>query len=87
MLSFACIFHKLIFFTCVVGIYSTTFAFKSPSACNMFSIVFNFFIGLTGAIVTLILRSIHGVQVLQGTKGNLLLYAQLIEWVLRYVQG
>ena len=66
-------------------LHSTTFMFKSPSACNMFTIVFNFFVGLAGALVTLILRSIHGVQVLNGNPGNLLLISQIIEWILRYV--
>jgi len=65
--------------------YITTFMFKSPSACSMFTIVFNFFIGLTGSLVSLILRTIHAVQVVNGNPGNLKLIAQIIEWILRFV--
>jgi hypothetical protein len=48
--------------TLSLDFYRITFLFKSPSACNMFIIVFNFFIGLAGALTCLILRFIHITQ-------------------------
>jgi len=64
-------------------LFSITFLFKSPSACNMFVIVFNFFIGLAGSLVVLILRLIHAGTVANGDASNLKMIAQIIEWILR----
>lgn len=49
----------------------------------MFLIVFNFFIGLAGALTCLILRFIHIGQVLDQNPGNLKTIAVSIEWILR----
>ena len=49
----------------------------------MFVIVFNFFVGLAGSLVTLILRLIHQGEVLLGNKSNLKTIAIAIEWLLR----
>ena len=57
--------------------------FKSPSSANLFVIVFNFFIGLAGPLVTLILRFIYYATVANGEKSSLKLVAQIIEWILR----
>jgi len=61
--------------------YCLSYIFKSPSACNAFVIVFNFFIGLTGPLVSLILRFIDAGNGDDGTdfKG----IAVIIEWCLR----
>ena len=56
---------------------------KTPSSCNMFIIVFNFFIGLAGSMVVLILRLIYLVTILNGGTSNLKFIAQIIEWILR----
>jgi len=65
--------------------YICSFMFKSPSSANLFVIVFNFFIGLAGPLVTLILRFIYYATVANGEKSNLKLVAQIIEWILRLV--
>jgi hypothetical protein len=49
----------------------------------MFIIVFNFFVGLAGSLVVLILRFIYLGTVLNGGTSNLKYVAQIIEWVLR----
>jgi len=49
----------------------------------MFVIVFNFFIGLAGSLVVLILRLIHAGTVANGDASNLKMIAQIIEWILR----
>lgn len=63
--------------------YIISFLFKTPSSCNMFIIVFNFFIGLAGSMVVLILRLIYLVTILNGGTSNLKFIAQIIEWILR----
>lgn len=64
---------------------SISFLFKSPSACNMFIIVFNFFIGLAGSMVVLILRLIWAATVADGGTSNLKSIAQILEWILRFI--
>ncbi len=49
----------------------------------MFIIVFNFFVGLAGAMVVLILRLIGSITELSGGESNLKFYALIVEWILR----
>ena len=63
--------------------YLLSFLFKSPSFCNLFVIVFNFFIGMAGPIVCLILRLL-AVDPAQ-PKPHLKTAAVILEWTLRSV--
>mmetsp|Transcript_38849 Transcript_38849/g.85269 ORF Transcript_38849/g.85269 Transcript_38849/m.85269 type:complete len:2010 (+) Transcript_38849:258-6287(+) len=61
--------------------YCVSFAFKSPSMCNLFMIIFGFLIGMVPAIVVFILRLIAADPF--GELEYFLTIAQAIEWVLR----
>ncbi len=63
--------------------YMISFFFKSPSNANSFIIVFNFFVGLAGALVSIILRIIYLGTIVNGGTSNLKLIAQIVEWILR----
>ncbi len=63
--------------------YILSFFFKSPSMCNMFTVCFNFFISMAGAIVVLILRLLAADPTLD--KNNLKTAAIVLEWILRFV--
>mmetsp|Transcript_28196 Transcript_28196/g.58760 ORF Transcript_28196/g.58760 Transcript_28196/m.58760 type:complete len:1961 (+) Transcript_28196:86-5968(+) len=63
--------------------YILSFFFKSPSMCNLFTVCFNFFISMAGAIVVLILRLLAADPTLD--KSNLKTAAIVLEWILRFV--
>mmetsp|Transcript_30651 Transcript_30651/g.64872 ORF Transcript_30651/g.64872 Transcript_30651/m.64872 type:complete len:1373 (-) Transcript_30651:2144-6262(-) len=63
--------------------YILCFFFKSPSMANLFVIVFNFFIGMAGPLVCLILRLLAAD--IANPKPNLKNAAIAIEWVLRFI--
>jgi len=64
--------------------YCVTFLFTSPSACNLFVIVFNFFIGFVGPLVSFILRLIGEIEALSNAEGiDYVGIAAKIEWALR----
>eukprot|EP00550_Attheya_septentrionalis_P003060 CAMPEP_0198282180 /NCGR_PEP_ID=MMETSP1449-20131203/2021_1 /TAXON_ID=420275 /ORGANISM="Attheya septentrionalis, Strain CCMP2084" /LENGTH=1933 /DNA_ID=CAMNT_0043978311 /DNA_START=256 /DNA_END=6057 /DNA_ORIENTATION=+ len=63
--------------------YIVSFFFTSPSMCNLFVIVFNFFIGMAGPLVVLILRLIGSDPV--NPKDLLVNIAITIEWILRFI--
>ena len=62
--------------------YCTSFAFKSPSMCNLFAIIFGFIIGMVPAIVSFILRLIAADP--NGELTHFLTIAQAIEWIMRF---
>lgn len=62
--------------------YCTSFAFKSPSMCNLFTIIFGFIIGMVPAIVSFILRLIAADP--NGELNHFLTIAQAIEWIMRF---
>jgi len=62
--------------------YCTSFMFKSPSMCNLFSIIFGFIIGMVPAIVSFILRLIAADP--NGELAHFLTIAQAIEWIFRF---
>jgi len=62
--------------------YCTSFLFKSPSMCNLFSIIFGFIIGMVPAIVSFILRLIAADP--NGELSHFLTIAQAIEWIMRF---
>ena len=61
--------------------YCFSFLFQSPSLCQLFVIIFNFFIGLGGPLVQFILRVIGDPS--NTDSPGLVLGADLIQWVLR----
>lgn len=61
--------------------YCVSFAFKSPSMCNLFSIIFGFLIGMVPAVVVFILRLIAADP--NGELQHFLAIAQALEWILR----
>ena len=61
--------------------YCVSFAFKSPSMCNLFSIIFGFLIGMVPAIVSFILRLIAADP--NGELEYFVVIAQAIEWLMR----
>jgi ATP-binding cassette, subfamily A (ABC1), member 3 len=63
--------------------YCVSFAFSSPSMCNLFIIIFSFLIGLAGPIVALILRLLG--EDLQNPNASLVTAANAVEWILRFV--
>ena len=63
--------------------YCFSFLFNSPSMCNLFVIIFNFFIGMAGPMVTFILRLIGSNP--GYPKDNLVLAADILDWILRLV--
>jgi len=63
--------------------YIVCFSFKSPSMANLFVIVFNFFIGMAGPLICLILRLLAADAA--NPKPNLKTAAQTIEWILRTI--
>ena len=66
--------------------YCVSFLFKSPSACNTFVIVLNFFVGMAGPLITFILRIIGNLNENYDEDSNstdYTLIAQIIEWILR----
>ena len=62
--------------------YIVSFMFKSPSMCNLFVIVFNFFIGMAGPTVVLILRLLASDPATD--RSNLKTAAIAVEWILRF---
>ena len=62
--------------------YCTSFMFKSPSMCNLFSIIFGFIIGMAPAIVSFVLRLIAADP--NGELAHFLTIAQAIEWIMRF---
>ena len=68
--------------------YCVSFLFKSPSAANLFVIVFNFFIGLAGPLVCYILRLIQTINNRSGDGTNsqtLKNAAKMIESICRFI--
>jgi len=63
--------------------YIVCFFFKSPSLANLFVIVFNFFIGMAGPTVCLVLRLIAAD--IENPKPHLKTAAIVVEWILRTV--
>lgn len=63
--------------------YIVCFFFKSPSMANLFVIVFNFFIGMAGPLVSMILRLLAADPA--NPKPSLKNAAIGIEWVLRFI--
>jgi len=63
--------------------YIVCFFFKSPSLANLFVIVFNFFIGMAGPTVCLVLRLIAAD--VENPKPHLKTAAVAVEWILRTV--
>jgi len=63
--------------------YIVCFFFKSPSLANLFVIVFNFFIGMAGPTVCLVLRLIAAD--VENPKPHLKTAAVVVEWILRTV--
>jgi ATP-binding cassette subfamily A (ABC1) protein 3 len=63
--------------------YCVSFLFISPSMCNLFIIIVNFFVGLAGPLVALILRLIGDPGGLNNT--SLITAANTIEWILRFI--
>jgi hypothetical protein len=63
--------------------YCVSFLFKSPSMCNLFIIIVNFFVGLAGPLVALILRLIGDPGGLNNT--SLITAANTVEWILRFI--
>ena len=61
--------------------YCVSFAFTSPSMCNLFIIIFSFLIGLAGPLVATILRLIGDPTGLNNP--SLVTAATIVEWVLR----
>ena len=62
--------------------YCVSFAFTSPSMCNLFVIIFGFLIGLAGPLVALILRLIGDPGGLNNP--SLVTAANIVEWILRF---
>ena len=63
--------------------YILSFRFKSPSMANLFIIVFNFFIGMAGPTICLVLRLLAADP--GNPKPNLETAAIVLEWVLRFI--
>jgi ATP-binding cassette subfamily A (ABC1) protein 1 len=63
--------------------YCVSFAFTSPSICNLFVIIFGFLIGLAGPLVTLILRFMGDPSGFNNP--SLVNAAIIIEWILRII--
>lgn len=63
--------------------YIVSFFFKSPSMCNLFTIVFNFFIAMAGPIICFLLRLLAVDP--SNPKLHLKTAAIVIEWILRLV--
>lgn len=63
--------------------YIMCFLFKSPSLANLIVIVFNFFIGMAGPLVCLILRLLAVDPA--NPKPNLKNAAIVVEWILRFI--
>jgi ATP-binding cassette subfamily A (ABC1) protein 1 len=61
--------------------YCFSFLFQSPSLCQLFVIIFNFFIGLGGPLVQFILRVICDPS--NSNSPALVSAANFIEWILR----
>ena len=61
--------------------YCVSFAFTSPSMCNLFIIITGFLIGLAGPLVAIILRLIGDPTGLNNP--SLVTAANIVEWVLR----
>merc|ERR1712232_425343 len=61
--------------------YCLTFAFKSPSMCNLFIIISGFLIGMGGPLTALILRFIG--EDPGSPNDSLVTAATAIEWILR----
>lgn len=68
--------------------YCVSFAFESASYCALFLIVFNFFIGLAGPLVSIILRVIAldcSTPDCSTTDNIFVDWASGIEWILRFI--
>mmetsp|Transcript_15159 Transcript_15159/g.25138 ORF Transcript_15159/g.25138 Transcript_15159/m.25138 type:complete len:1684 (-) Transcript_15159:977-6028(-) len=63
--------------------YVCSFLFTSPSMCNLFIIIVNFFVGLAGPLVSFILRLIGDPGGLNNQ--SLITAANTIEWILRFI--
>jgi hypothetical protein len=63
--------------------YCISFLFQSPSLCQLFVIVFNFFIGLGGPMVQFILRTIGDPS--NTNSPGLVMGANIIQGVLRFI--
>ena len=61
--------------------YCVSFAFTSPSLCNLFVIIFSFLIGMAGPIVTLVLRYLGDPSGFNNP--SLVNAAVIVEWFLR----
>ncbi len=62
--------------------YCLSFAFSSPSFCNVFVIIFNFLIGLAGPLVVIIFLDIG--RNTATPKPSFVTLAHTVEWVLRF---
>ena len=62
--------------------YCVSFAFTSPSICNMFIIIFNLMIGFAGPLVTFILLLIG--EDPSSPNPSLVTASKLVEWILRF---
>jgi len=63
--------------------YIVSFLFQSPSNCSTFVICLNFFLGLAGPLVCLILKIIHVQFIIDGETSSLDTVSQTLEWCLR----